>query len=290
MDQNETTALVVYSDSPDIEFTLPGSEEAYTAAAADTVRPRRISPAAVLRRVICGFFIGCTLITAGICAGHIFSENPVSREDIPAFLLASLSAGEVHASPAAHYHCTAPAPSPDPPAAPVEYPQLPENDVRKEPSPLTLTNETVCRNNRLDMFVTVWLGILEISTGKVTASNAGHEFPVIRQPGGSYELFKDKHGFVVGGMEGVRYRTYEFTLQKGGTLFVYTDGVPEATSASGELFGTGRLLQTLNGMPQAGPEELLSGVTRSVETFVGEAPQFDDLTMLAITLNNGETD
>ena len=142
MDQNETTALVVYSDSPDIEFTLPGSEEAYTAAAADTVHPRRISPAAVLRRVICGFFIGCTLITAGICAGHIFSENPVSREDIPAFLLASLSAGEVHASPAAHYHCTAPAPSPDPPAAPVEYPQLPENDVRKEPSPLTLTNET----------------------------------------------------------------------------------------------------------------------------------------------------
>ncbi len=157
-------------------------------------------------------------------------------------------------------------------------------------SVLTLTNETVCRNNRLDMFVTVWLGILEISTGKVTASNAGHEFPVIRQPGGSYELFKDKHGFVVGGMEGVRYRTYEFTLQKGGTLFVYTDGVPEATNASGELFGTGRLLQALNGMPEAGPEELLSGVTRSVETFVGEAPQFDDLTMLAITLNNGETD
>ncbi|WP_051588789.1 PP2C family protein-serine/threonine phosphatase [Ruminococcus sp. NK3A76] len=149
---------------------------------------------------------------------------------------------------------------------------------------LERTNDTICKNNKNKMFVTVWLGILEISTGKLTAANAGHEYPIIRQPGGEYELFKDKHGFVIGGLKNKKYKEYEFTLQRGGTLFVYTDGVPEATNAAEEMFGTQRLVDTLNEMPDAAPKELLEGVHEKVNLFVGEAPQFDDLTMLGITL------
>ncbi|MEE5993526.1 MAG: PP2C family protein-serine/threonine phosphatase [Oscillospiraceae bacterium] len=149
---------------------------------------------------------------------------------------------------------------------------------------LERTNETICKNNQLKMFVTVWIGILEISTGKVIAANAGHEYPILRQPNGEFELFKDKHGFVIGGIKGKKYKEYEFTMQKGSTLFVYTDGVPEATNANEELFGTERLLEILNQKPDAMPQQLLTNVHETVNTFVGDAPQFDDLTMLAITL------
>lgn len=107
-------------------------------------------------------------------------------------------------------------------------------------------NETICKSNEMKMFVTVWMGILEISTGKVVAANAGHEYPVLRQPDGKFELFKDKHGFVIGGIKGRKYNEYEFTMQKGSTLFLYTDGVPEATNVNDELFGTKRLVETLN--------------------------------------------
>ena len=149
---------------------------------------------------------------------------------------------------------------------------------------LTRTNETICKNNNNKMFVTVWLGILEISTGKVTAANAGHEYPVIRQPDGRFELFKDKHGFVIGGIKNKKYKQYEFTLQKGGTIFVYTDGVPEATAANEDMFGTEMLVEVLNRDPGAAPQTLLKNVHEAVDSFVGQAPQFDDLTMLGITL------
>ncbi|MBR4320800.1 MAG: serine/threonine-protein phosphatase, partial [Oscillospiraceae bacterium] len=149
---------------------------------------------------------------------------------------------------------------------------------------LERTNETICKNNQLKMFVTVWIGILEISTGKVTASNAGHEYPAFRQPDGKFELFKDKHGFVIGGMKSAKYKQYEFTMQKGSTLFIYTDGVPEATNSHEELFGTERMIQVLNQHPDVKPQQLLTAVHQTVNAFVGDAPQFDDLTMLAITL------
>ncbi len=100
------------------------------------------------------------------------------------------------------------------------------------------------------MFVTVWLGILEISTGRLTAANAGHEYPIIKKANGEFELLKDKHGFVIGGMSGMRYKEYEFTLEKGGTLFLYTDGVAEATNAENQLFGTDRMLSALNSEPE----------------------------------------
>lgn len=149
---------------------------------------------------------------------------------------------------------------------------------------LEQVNAQICKNNDEEMFVTVWFGVLEISTGKVTAANAGHEYPMIKKADGKFELFKDKHGFVIGGMDGMRYKDYEFTLEKGGTLFLYTDGVAEATNAQNELFGTERMIETLNKKPDASPTELLNIMKQSVDEFVGDAPQFDDLTMLGVKL------
>lgn len=131
----------------------------------------------------------------------------------------------------------------------------------------------------------VWFGILEISSGKITAVNAGHEYPAIRQPDGSFELFKDKHGFMVGIRKNKKYTEYEIELKKGATLFVYTDGVPEATDRDEQLLGTDRMVDALNKEPEAAPERLLENVHNAVNEFVGEAPQFDDLTRLALKIN-----
>lgn len=147
---------------------------------------------------------------------------------------------------------------------------------------LEQVNAAICKNNEEEMFVTVWLGVFEISTGSVTAANAGHEYPMIKKADGSFELFKDKHGFVVGGMEGVKYKDYTFTVEKGGSLFLYTDGVAEATNADEQLFGTDRMLEALNKEPGAEPAALLENMTAALDGFVGEAPQFDDITMLAL--------
>ena len=149
---------------------------------------------------------------------------------------------------------------------------------------LELTNNVICQNNEEEMFVTVWLGVLEISTGKITASNAGHEYPIIKKANGKYELLKDKHSFVIGSIDGTKYSEYELQLEKGGSLFLYTDGVPEATNIEEELFGTDRLLEAMNSNSDADPKTTLSGVKKAVDEFVGDADQFDDLTMLEIKL------
>ena len=143
-------------------------------------------------------------------------------------------------------------------------------------------NMAICDKNPEEMFVTVWLGILELSTGRLTAANAGHEYPVLKTPGGVYEPFRDKHGFVLGGMPGMRYKEYELMLEPGAKLFVYTDGVPEATSAELELFGMERMLSALNQKPDAAPEQTLANVRAAVDGFVRGAEQFDDLTMLCL--------
>jgi sigma-B regulation protein RsbU (phosphoserine phosphatase) len=131
------------------------------------------------------------------------------------------------------------------------------------------------------MFITVWVGILDLKTGLLTAANAGHEYPILIKSGRS-ELFRDKHGFVIGGMEGMQYREYELQLNPGDKLFVYTDGVPEATDKDGALFGTERLLSALDASSDKNPEEVLKAVRRAVDGFVGDAEQFDDLTMLCV--------
>ncbi len=144
------------------------------------------------------------------------------------------------------------------------------------------TNTAICKNNPERMFVTVWLGILEISTGKLTAANAGHEYPVIKQPDGKFGLIKDGHGLMIGFKAGIQYPEYELTLEKGTKLFVYTDGVPEATNAQEELFGKERMLAALNEHPDGTPEEILNSINRAVDKFVQDAEQFDDLTMLCL--------
>ena len=144
-------------------------------------------------------------------------------------------------------------------------------------------NETICANNQEEMFVTVWLGILEISTGRLTAANAGHEYPVIQKtPGGPFELLKDKHGFVVGGMPGMKYKEYELQIVPGTRLFLYTDGVPEAADAENNMFGCDRMLAALNEDVDAAPRQVLENVRASVDGFVKDAEQFDDLTMLCL--------
>ena len=147
---------------------------------------------------------------------------------------------------------------------------------------LTRTNEAVCSNNPEQMFVTVWLGILEISTGKLTAANAGHEHPVLKRVDGGFDLIKDKHGLVIGAMDGVQYKDYELMLYPGDKLFVYTDGVPEATDVENKLFGTERMLTALNEDPDAAPDQILMNIRRAVDKFVQDAEQFDDLTMLCM--------
>ena len=146
-------------------------------------------------------------------------------------------------------------------------------------------NRTICANNKQRMFVTVWLGILEISTGTVTAVNAGHEIPMICQPGGEFELFEEPHGVMVGVFSKAEYEQYEFVLKKGGSLFVYTDGVAEATNANDEMFRTDRLLTALNEHKGGTQKQLLESVQREVERFAGDAEQSDDLTMLGITIH-----
>ena len=147
---------------------------------------------------------------------------------------------------------------------------------------LETMNHQICSSNREEMFVTLWLGILEISTGKLTAANAGHEFPALALPGEDFRLYKDPHSFVVGGMDEMKYREYVLEMKPGARLFVYTDGLPEANDADGRQYGTDRMLSALNSAGNGTPEQILSHVTASVTGFTGDAEQFDDLTMLCL--------
>ena len=153
---------------------------------------------------------------------------------------------------------------------------------------LTKANETICANNKAQMFVTVWVGILEISTGKLVAANAGHEYPIIKETGNDFEILRDKHGLVIGAMEGIRYTQYELDLKPGSKLFLYTDGIPEATDKDNKLFGMDRLLQALNSSPDESPKQLSLNVRQAVDKFVSKAEQFDDLTMMCIEYKGRE--
>jgi serine phosphatase RsbU (regulator of sigma subunit) len=147
---------------------------------------------------------------------------------------------------------------------------------------LEAVNAQICANNREEMFVTIWLGLLDLNTGRLIAANAGHEYPVLKPADGSFELVKDKHGFVVGGMPGVKYRDYELQLAPGAKLFLYTDGVAEATNADNELFGTDRMIEALRAAEEEEPKKIVEAVDHAVAEFVKDAPQFDDLTMLCL--------
>ena len=144
----------------------------------------------------------------------------------------------------------------------------------------TKANEKLCENNESGMFVTAWMGILDLTTGQVQVANAGHNPPLLKRADGSFEYLKTRAGFVLAGMEGVRYRVGELTLNPGDRLFLYTDGVPEATNVENKLYGEDRLLAFMNQNACMEAEKLLPALKTNIDEFVGEAPQFDDITML----------
>ena len=150
---------------------------------------------------------------------------------------------------------------------------------------LERVNKLVYASNKAHMFVTAWLGILEISSGKLITSNAGHEYPILSM-NGKYGLIKDKHGLAIGAMPSSKYTDTEFILKPGDKIFVYTDGVAEATDAAKKMFGTAPIVETLNSMPEGASEkDVLLAIRSAVDAFVLDAPQFDDLTMLGLRYN-----
>ena len=153
---------------------------------------------------------------------------------------------------------------------------------------LEVVNDHICANNREEMFVTVWLGILDTETGVLTASNAGHEYPMVMKKGEGFELLKDKHGFVIGGMPGLRHSEYEIRMEKGSKIFVYTDGLAEAQNAADEFYSSERAVNELNVCKNGSPEFIVKWMERSVDKFVADAPQFDDLTMLCLEYKGKE--
>ena len=144
----------------------------------------------------------------------------------------------------------------------------------------TKANEKLCENNESGMFVTAWMGILDLETGNLQFANAGHNPPLIKRADGSFEYLKSRAGFVLAGMEGVRYRVGELTLGPGDRVFLYTDGVTEATNAHNQLYGEDRLLTFMNENSAVAADALLPALKANIDEFVGEAPQFDDITMV----------
>lgn len=155
-----------------------------------------------------------------------------------------------------------------------------------EPSEaFTQANNKLCENNDAGMFVTAWLGILDLNTGLLKYVNAGHNPPLIKRNGGYFEYICSKPNFFLAGMENIKYQTNEIQLSSGDEIFLYTDGVTEATDISKELFGEDRLIESLNENDNLSVEQLCNKVKSNVDKFVGNALQFDDITMLAVKFN-----
>lgn len=145
-------------------------------------------------------------------------------------------------------------------------------------------NKQLCDKNETDMFVSVWFGILTISTGEIVCANAGHEYPVIKRKHQDYELIKDKHGLVLAGFETSKYREYNIKLEKGDKLFLYTDGVTEAKNSNNELFSTNRLLDSLNKNKNESCKTTLENLKIDLDLFARNTPQFDDITMMSLEI------
>lgn len=141
-------------------------------------------------------------------------------------------------------------------------------------------NNTLCEGNDAEMFVTVWIGIIDLKTGVMKCTNAGHEYPLIKRRGGGYEVIKDKHSLAVAAMPNTKAREYEIVLEPGDRIFVYTDGIPEAVNKKFEQFGVKRTVDCLNSYKDSSIEESLRKLADEVTAFQGDAEQFDDITML----------
>ena len=146
----------------------------------------------------------------------------------------------------------------------------------------TVVNNMLCEANSEQLFITAFEGVLDLVTGEFRYVNAGHEMPFIYRKGGSFEALSVKPGFVLAGMEDIKYKPFSIMLNPGDKIFQYTDGVPEATNSNDELFGMERLKTVLEMLGDKNPGEILPAVRCAVDEFVGDAPQFDDLTMLCL--------
>lgn len=154
----------------------------------------------------------------------------------------------------------------------------------KEPGEiLELVNDIVFKNKSNEMFLKVWLGILDITSGVLKASNASQECPFVYGTKEEYELLEDKHGPAIGTVANYKYETYEVVLDPGDSIFVYTDGITNSINKNNELFGQERLLKTLNINPQYSVVEMLNFVKEKIDGFVEDVPQLDDMAMLGLT-------
>ena len=161
---------------------------------------------------------------------------------------------------------------------------LAEQEAHDPAQIFTMVNRKLMEVNRARMFVTAWLGILDLTSGRVVYVDAGHEYPAVRRAGGQFVLFPDKHCVPLAASRKAVFRSDEFMLEAGDTLFVYTDGVPEANNEAGELMGTDRMLAILNRIPDASPRDVIQNVKDGMEEYVRTAEQFDDTTMLCIRM------
>ena len=153
---------------------------------------------------------------------------------------------------------------------------------------LAQANSILCEGNDAEMFVTVWLGVVDLQSGQAVCANAGHEYPAVMRTGGGYELVKDRHGVALAAMDGVKYEEYELQLNPGDRIFVYTDGIPEAINSGTEQYGAGRMINALNRAAKATLRGGLSSVLEDLAAFVGKEDQFDDITMLNFTYIGSE--
>lgn len=151
----------------------------------------------------------------------------------------------------------------------------------------TIANEKLCESNEAGMFVTAWFGMLDLLTGRVEFVNAGHNPPLVRHKDSTFDYLKSKPSFVIAGMEGMKYRRNEIFLSPGDEIYLYTDGVTEATDSENRLYGEERLVRFLNTLHGLSGEEICHAVKADVADFVGDAPQFDDITMLYLKYNGG---
>lgn len=152
------------------------------------------------------------------------------------------------------------------------------------PEVFATANKKLCENNDAGMFVTAWMGILDLKTGLLKFVNAGHNPPLVRQADGEFVYLKARSGMVLAGMDGIKYRQNELQLTPGDQIFLYTDGVTEATDKNNQLYGEERLLETVNRNIVMDTRKLCEAVKSDVDQFVGEAPQFDDITMLSVEI------
>ena len=211
------------------------------------------------------FDVYATMDTAKEVGGDFYDYYFVGKDRL-AFLIADVSGKGI---PAAMFMMNAKSVIRD-----LAETQIPVNEV------FTKVNERLSEGNDADMFVTAWMGIIQLDSGHVTFANAGHNPPVVYRKGQGGEYLKSRAGLVLAGMNGVKYRLQEFDMAPGDRLYLYTDGVTEATSSAEELYGEDRLLNYINAHGDLSAQELLKGIRSDIDSFVGDAEQFDDITMV----------